>query len=189
MEFTSCSILCSIDLCIYLCISEFFYIFIETLPNVSFMPHSRFPFWTREKTHKLHARQNTSSCGICADVTVVLEVRHSIVLCVILKVLHKGPPPWPRCIWYTSWRSTQLSFACHATQAITRHRLRLWKDTKYMLAEVTLKPLSWWYSIIKGHFTDMSYPKHHRRAITWVRSPSANLPISSRRQQRSITFW
>ena len=36
------------------------------------------PFWTREKTHKLRARWQASSSGICADVTVVLDVRQSI---------------------------------------------------------------------------------------------------------------
>ena len=40
------------------------------------------PFWTREKTHMLHARWQASSSGIRADVTVVLVVRQSIVSCV-----------------------------------------------------------------------------------------------------------
>ena len=37
------------------------------------------PFWMREKTHKLRARWQESSFRIRADVTVVLEVRQSIV--------------------------------------------------------------------------------------------------------------
>ena len=36
------------------------------------------PFWTCEKTHKLHARWQACSSGVRADVTVVLEVRQSI---------------------------------------------------------------------------------------------------------------
>ena len=37
------------------------------------------PFWTREKTHKLRSRWQAFSSWIRADVTVVLEVRQSIV--------------------------------------------------------------------------------------------------------------
>ena len=37
------------------------------------------PVWTREKTHKFRARWQACSSGIRADVTVVLEVRQSIV--------------------------------------------------------------------------------------------------------------
>ena len=36
------------------------------------------PFWTREKTHKFRARDQASSTGIRADVTVVLVLRQSI---------------------------------------------------------------------------------------------------------------
>ena len=37
------------------------------------------PFWTREKTHRLRARWQAPSSGRRADVTIVLEVRQSIV--------------------------------------------------------------------------------------------------------------
>ena len=38
------------------------------------------PFWTREKKHKLRARWQVSSSGIRADVTVILDLRHSLVI-------------------------------------------------------------------------------------------------------------
>ena len=47
--------------------------------NTHRKPHLGVPFWTRDKTHKFRERLQESSSGIRADITVVLEMRQSIV--------------------------------------------------------------------------------------------------------------
>ena len=50
------------------------------------------PLRTSEKTHKLHARGQASSSGIRTDVTVVLEVRQTLVSARTARVQLQGVP-------------------------------------------------------------------------------------------------
>ena len=80
------------------------------------------PFWTREKTHKLHTWWQASSSGIHADVTVVLEVRLSIVCTISQLVGDIELWNWwqYQCLWYQafSWSHNWTRIKCIITQII-----------------------------------------------------------------------